>query len=67
MWSLQVPKNSVSSHLHERKPYTAPQFKPLTLEEAKAKLLASTARGDPNVKELLDWIAQLEIRQREKK
>lgn len=62
-----MTKNSVSSRLHEKKPYTAPQFKPLTLAEAKAKLRASTARRDPNVKELLDWIAQLEIRQHEKK
>ena len=62
-----MPKNSVGSRLHEKKPYTAPQFKHLTLEEAKAKLLANPARGDPNIKELLDWIVQLEIRQREKK
>jgi hypothetical protein len=67
MWSLEVTKNSVGSPLHGRKPYTSPQFKPLTLEEAKAKLLASTARGDPNVKELLNWIAQLENRRRERK
>ncbi|PYX04836.1 MAG: hypothetical protein DMG88_23400 [Acidobacteria bacterium] len=67
MWSLEVPKNSVSSRPHDRKPYIAPQFKRLTLAEAKAKLLASTAHPDPNVKKLLDWIAQLENRQRENK
>jgi len=66
MWSLEVQQNSVT-RLHEKKPYTPPQFKRLTLEEAKAKLLASTARDDLNVKELLDRIAQLEIRQHEKK
>jgi hypothetical protein len=67
MWSLEVPENSVSSRPHARKPYTAPQLKSLTLAETKAKLLASTANRDPNVKQLLDWIAQLEIRQRERK
>ena len=61
---LEVPKNSVTRP-HARKPYIAPQFKSLTLEEPKAKLLASNAHPDPNVKKLLDWIAQLEIRQRE--
>src|SRR5207253_9389247 len=66
MWSLAVPKNSISNRLHERKPYTAPQFEHLTLEEANAKL-ASTALAAADVKQLLEWIRQLENRQHEEK
>ena len=62
-----MPKNSVSSRLHEKKPYTAPQFKHLTLEQAKVKLLVSAARGGAGVTQLLEWISQLEIHQHEKK
>ena len=59
---LEVPKNlDKSTHLLGKKPYTAPEFRRLTPEEAKAKLTVQAVPGDAKAKHLLEWIAQSEI------
>jgi len=42
--------------------YTAPQFAKLTPEEAKAMLTARGLPDSPVVRQLLEWVAELEKR-----
>jgi len=49
-----------------QKPYTPPQFTRLTPREAKAQLTARAVPADANTKQLLEWIAQLELQSEEK-
>ena len=45
-----------------KKKYSAPHFTRLTPEEAKAMLTARALPDSPVVRELLEWIAELEKR-----
>ncbi len=55
------PNNSTAD-LGRKKKYSAPQFTRLTPEEAKAMLTARGLPDSPVVRELLEWIAELEKR-----
>ena len=57
------PSNSTpDSESGRKKKYIAPQFARLTPEEAKAMLTARGLPDSPVVRELLEWIAELEKR-----
>ena len=57
------PNNSTpDSELGRKKKYRAPQFARLSPEEAKAMLTARGLTDSPVVRELLEWIAELEKR-----
>jgi len=57
------PNNSTpDSELGRKKKYSAPQFARLSPEEAKAMLTARGLTDSPVVRELLEWIAELEKR-----
>ena len=50
------------SELGRKKKYSAPQFTRLTPEEAKVMLTARGLPDSPVVRQLLEWIAELEKR-----
>ncbi len=57
------PSNSTpDSESGRKEKYSAPQFARLTPEEAKAVLTARGLPDSPVVRQLLEWIAELEKR-----
>jgi len=65
--SGKASQSSATAQSRGKKPYTAPQLTPLTLDEAKAKLTAQSMVGGADAKQALERIAQLEFARREKK
>jgi hypothetical protein len=56
------PSNSMPDSESGRKKYLAPDFTGLTPEEAKAMLSARGLPDGPVVRQLLEWVAELEKR-----
>jgi len=54
------------SELGRKKKYSAPQFAKLTPEEAKAMRTARGLPDSPVVRQLLEWVAELEKRPNKK-
>jgi len=55
------PSNSTPDSYRKKK-YSAPQFARLSTEEAKAMLTARGLPDSPVVRQLLEWVAELEKR-----
>ena len=55
-------RSTPDSEPGRKKKYTAPQFAKLTPEEAKAMLTARGLPDSPVVRQLLEWVAELEKR-----
>ena len=55
-------RSTPDSESGRKKKYTAPQFAKLTPEEAKAMLTARGLPDSPVVRQLLEWVAELEKR-----